>query len=157
MHTCIHSGYFYSASSSPLLLRGAPYSTRILCRNFTPKHHRHLRVKDLPKIPTWQVERESNPWPFGRKASTLPMRHTRPKRRHLHTHMHKYLFTNYSIHKCHTCTHTCSHTYLIRSYVYMQTHIHACMHTYTRTCMRTCIHAYIHTHMHTYIHTKCLC
>jgi len=33
----IHSGYFYSSSSSPLLLRGAPYTEWILCRSFTPK------------------------------------------------------------------------------------------------------------------------
>jgi len=45
--TFIHSGYFYSASSSPLLLRGAPDTARILCRSFTPKRHRQLRVKDL--------------------------------------------------------------------------------------------------------------
>ena len=35
--------------------------------------HRQLRVKDLPKVPTWQLERESNPRPFERKVSTLPM------------------------------------------------------------------------------------
>ena len=33
----IHSGYFYSASSSPLLLRGAPDTV-----SFTPKRHRQL-------------------------------------------------------------------------------------------------------------------
>jgi len=48
---------------SPLLLRGAPKSPdtgRILCRSFTPKrHHRQLRVKDLPKVSTWQLERDS--------------------------------------------------------------------------------------------------
>src|SRR6218665_1421126 len=48
----IHSGCFYSASSSPLLLRGASDTARILCRSFTPKRHRQLRVKDLPKVPT---------------------------------------------------------------------------------------------------------
>ena len=37
-------------SSSPLLLRGAPDTARILCRNFTPKHHRQLGVKNLPKV-----------------------------------------------------------------------------------------------------------
>ena len=37
-----------------------------------------LWVKNLPKVPTWRIERESNPRPFGRKALTLPMRHTRP-------------------------------------------------------------------------------
>src|SRR6218665_1717181 len=58
----IHSGYFYSAYSSPLLLRGAPDTARILCRDFH----------------TWRLERESNPLPFERKASTLPMRHHAP-------------------------------------------------------------------------------
>ena len=38
----IHSGYLFSASSSPLLLRGAPDTARILCRSFTPKRHRQL-------------------------------------------------------------------------------------------------------------------
>src|SRR6218665_3262601 len=61
IHSFIHSFYFYSAPSSPLLLRGAPDTARILCRNFTPKRHRQLKAKDLPKVPTWQLERESNP------------------------------------------------------------------------------------------------
>jgi|SRR6218665_1752882 len=60
--TFIHSGYFHCASSSPL--RGAPGTARILCWNFTPKRHRQLRVKDLPKVPTWQLERDLNPRPF---------------------------------------------------------------------------------------------
>ena len=34
----IHSGYFYSASSTPLLLRGAPKTARILCRSFMQFH-----------------------------------------------------------------------------------------------------------------------
>ena len=72
----IHSCYFYSASSSPLLLRGSPDTARILCRNFTSKRHRQLWVKDLPKVPTRRLERELNPWHFGRKASTQPMRHS---------------------------------------------------------------------------------
>ena len=38
----IHPGYFYSASSIPLPLRGAPDTARILCRNFTPKRRRQL-------------------------------------------------------------------------------------------------------------------
>src|SRR6218665_1945412 len=33
----------------------------ILCRSLTPKRHRQLRVKDLPKVPTWRLERNSNP------------------------------------------------------------------------------------------------
>ena len=42
MNLLIHSGYLYSTSPSPLLLRGAPDTARILCRNFTPKRHRQL-------------------------------------------------------------------------------------------------------------------
>ena len=69
-----HSGYFYSASSSPLLFRGAPDTAQILCRSFTPKRHRQLRVKNLPKVPTWRLE-HSNPRPFGLMATNLPMSH----------------------------------------------------------------------------------
>src|SRR6218665_2284775 len=75
IHSFIHSRYFYSASSSPLLLRGAPDRARILCRSFTPRRHRQLRVKDLPMVPTWRLERDSNPGPSGRQLSTLPMGH----------------------------------------------------------------------------------
>ena len=49
----IHSFHLYSASSSPLLLRGAPNPARILRRSFTPKRHRQLLcllMKDLPKV-----------------------------------------------------------------------------------------------------------
>ena len=74
----VYSGYFYSVSSSPLLLRGAPDTGWILCRSFTPKRHRQLRVKDLPKVPTWRLERDSKPRPFGRKATNLPMSHHAP-------------------------------------------------------------------------------
>ena len=37
IHSFIHLDHFYSASSSSLLLRGAPDTARILCINFTPK------------------------------------------------------------------------------------------------------------------------
>src|SRR6218665_1642585 len=50
---------------------------QILCRSCMPKRHRHLRVKD--KVPTWQPERDSNPRPFGRKATNLPMSHHAPQ------------------------------------------------------------------------------
>jgi len=76
----VHSGYFYSASSCPLLLRGAPE----VCRSFKPKHHMILRVNDLPKVPTWRLERDSNQWPFGRKATNLPSYESSPH--HLHHH-----------------------------------------------------------------------
>ena len=57
----IHSGHFYSAPSSPLLLRGAPdYSTDIVS-DLHAEAHRQMQVKDLPTVPTWRLERESNP------------------------------------------------------------------------------------------------
>src|SRR6218665_1192879 len=70
IHSFIHSSYFYSASSSPMLLRVAPDTARILYRSFTRKRHRQLRVKDFPKVPTWRLERDSNPRPSGRQVST---------------------------------------------------------------------------------------
>src|SRR6218665_2965011 len=33
--------------------------------------HRQLRLKDLPKIPMWRLERDSNPRPFRRRATNL--------------------------------------------------------------------------------------
>src|SRR6218665_904063 len=61
----IHSGLFCSAPSSPLPLRGAPdYSTDTVSE-FHAEAHRQLQVKDLPKVPTWRLERESNPRPSG--------------------------------------------------------------------------------------------
>ena len=78
IHSFIHSDYFYSAYSSPLLLRGAPDTAQILYLNFVPKCQRQLWVKDLPKVPTLWLERESNLWPLGRKMLTLPMRYHAP-------------------------------------------------------------------------------
>ena len=82
VHSFIYSGYFYSASSlkSTTILRGAPDTARIPRRSFT-----QLRVKDLPKVPTWQLERDSNPRPFGRKVSNLPMGH--------HAQIYNYIYT----------------------------------------------------------------
>ena len=55
IHSFIHSGHFYSAPSSPLLLRGAPdYSTDTVSE-FHAGAHRQLQVKDLPKVPTWRL------------------------------------------------------------------------------------------------------
>ena len=71
----IHSGYLYSASSGPLLLRGAPDTARIMCLSFTRKRHRQLRVKDLSKVSTWRLEPDSNPRPSGQQLLTLPMSH----------------------------------------------------------------------------------
>ena len=77
-YSFIHSGHFYSAPWSPLLLRGAPdYSTDTVLE-FHAEAHRQLQVKDLPKVPTWRLERESNPRPSGWKSSSQPRRHHVP-------------------------------------------------------------------------------
>src|SRR6218665_2329291 len=60
------------------LLRGTPNTAQIPRRSFTPKRHRQLRAKDLPKVPTWRLEQESNSRPFGRYVSTLPMSYHAP-------------------------------------------------------------------------------
>src|SRR6218665_1257434 len=79
--TFIQAISLYSASSNPLLLRGAhPDTARILCLSFTPKRHRQLRVEDVSTVPiyTWRPQWDSNPRPFGRKAPNLPMSHHAP-------------------------------------------------------------------------------
>ena len=71
--------HFYSAPSSPLLLRGVPdYSTNTVSE-FHAEAHRQLQVKDLPNVRTWRLERESNPRPSGRKSSSQPRRHHVPQ------------------------------------------------------------------------------
>src|SRR6218665_215500 len=48
-----------------LLLRGAPDYSRDTLSEFHAEAHRQLQVKDLPKVPTRRLERESNPRPSG--------------------------------------------------------------------------------------------
>ena len=43
-------------------------------------------MKDLSEIPTWQLEGIRNPRPFGRMASSLPMRHHAPQGAHMAFH-----------------------------------------------------------------------
>ena len=70
MSPFIHSGHFYSAPSSLLQLRGSPdYSTDTVSE-FHAEAQRQLHVKDLPKVPAWRQERESNPRPSGWKSSS---------------------------------------------------------------------------------------
>src|SRR6218665_2783189 len=57
----IHSGHFYSAPSRTLLLRGAPDYRTDTVSEFHAEAHRQLQVKDLPKVLTWRIERESKP------------------------------------------------------------------------------------------------
>jgi len=54
----IHSGHFYSAPSSPLLLRGAPVYSMDTVSEFHAEAHRQLQVQDLPKVLTWRLERD---------------------------------------------------------------------------------------------------
>src|SRR6218665_812286 len=58
IYLLIHSGHFYSAPLSPLLLRGAPDCSTDTVSEFHAEAHRQLQVKDLPKVPTWRLERE---------------------------------------------------------------------------------------------------
>src|SRR6218665_2752568 len=45
---------------------------------YTLKRYGQLQVKDLPKVPTWRLERESNPRPSDLKSSSQPRRHHVP-------------------------------------------------------------------------------
>ena len=68
IHSFIHSGHFYSAPSSPLLLRGAPdYSTDTVSE-FHAEAHRQLQVKDLPKVRPYMAARA------GVEPTTLRLR-----------------------------------------------------------------------------------
>ena len=56
------------------------YSEVLPCSTDTvPKNYRHLRVKDLPKVPTWQLGWVLNLQPSGRKALNLPLNHHAPQ------------------------------------------------------------------------------
>src|SRR6218665_1083907 len=50
MNAFIHFVHFYSAPSSPLLLRGAPDHSTDTVSEFHAEAHRQLHVKDLPKV-----------------------------------------------------------------------------------------------------------
>ena len=91
----IHSGHFYSVPSSPLLLRGAlDYSTNTVSK-FHAEAHRQLQVKDLPKVPTWRLERTS----LRLKGSTTIRLRTFRLRHFVYRH-----FVYYCIPACRTVT-----------------------------------------------------
>src|SRR6218665_1577042 len=96
IHSFIHSGYFYSAFSSPLLLRGTIPTQYGYCVGVS--RHRKQRVKDFLKASTWRLERNSNPRPFGRKATNLPISH--------YPHEHLIFFALLYL-DWHTCTYFC--------------------------------------------------
>src|SRR6218665_1668202 len=63
-----------------------PYACRAQKRTFTPRLHRcncnaeHCGRGTCSQVPTWRLERDSNPQPFGGKAMNLPMSHHAPPR-----------------------------------------------------------------------------
>src|SRR6218665_2120244 len=73
----IHSGYFCSASLTPLglLLRGAPDYTAIdPVSEFTRRSATgNCKLKTCPRSLAWQLERDSTPRPYGPKAMAQPM------------------------------------------------------------------------------------
>src|SRR6218665_2487693 len=80
VHSFIHSFYFYGASSSPLLLRGAPDSARIGLS--VPELHAEapqaIVSKGLARCPYVAARAGGEPMIFGRKASTLPKHYHAP-------------------------------------------------------------------------------
>src|SRR5678816_3141380 len=72
IHSFIHFRYLYSAFSR-FLLRGAPDYSADTESEFHAEAHEHLRVKDLPRIPTRWLEVDSNPQPSGCKAPKTPI------------------------------------------------------------------------------------
>jgi len=80
LHRFIHSRHFYSTPiASPLLLRGALDYSMDTVSEFHAEAHKQLQVKDLPKVPTFRLERESNPRPSGWKSLSQPRCHHVPR------------------------------------------------------------------------------
>src|SRR6218665_2066128 len=94
IHSFIQSGYFHSASLSPLLLRGAPDHSNLTVSEFmcTTKRYRQpytvytvyniyyiLLAKDLPKVPGEAARMGFEPTTFrskGIESTNMPPRPT---------------------------------------------------------------------------------
>ena len=77
----IHSFWiFYSTSSKSTTAQRRSHQLQhwYCVRVNTPKRYRQLWVKDLPKVPTWWLEWDSNLQHSGRKAPNLPLSHHAP-------------------------------------------------------------------------------
>src|SRR6218665_793769 len=74
----IYSGYFYSAFSSPLLLRGAPDTARIPCRSFTPKCHTSEGLSQVPYLAVSAVVKPMTLRTKGVDSTNGPPRPTTP-------------------------------------------------------------------------------
>src|SRR6218665_63911 len=74
IHSFIHSRYFYSASLSPLLLRGAPDYSIDTVSELTHRSVTGNTSEGLAQGPyTWRLE-----WDSGRKATNLSLSHNDP-------------------------------------------------------------------------------
>src|SRR6218665_2537095 len=92
IHSFIQSGYFYSATLSPLLLRGLPTTVIDSVGVYTTKRYRQpytvytvynkyyiLLVKDLPKVPGLTARMGFEPTTFqskGIESTNVPPRPT---------------------------------------------------------------------------------
>ena len=74
----IHSGYFYSTSSSPLLLRGTP--------EYSIDAESELTRRIAAGNCEWQLQWDSNLRPSGRKAQNLPLSHHAHSVKYEHEH-----------------------------------------------------------------------
>src|ERR1043165_1754473 len=93
-YSFIHFRYLYSAPSR-FLLRGVPDYSADTESEFQAEELEQLRVKDLPRVPTWRLEVDSNPQPCGCKAPNIP--HTTASIQSLaRSDMHKTLIRHWS-------------------------------------------------------------
>src|SRR6218665_564514 len=119
--TCIHSFRLQCISIAPLKVHYyseallSPDTARIglLCRSFTPKLHRQLRVKDLPKVPMWVARAGFEPAIVstkGAESTNEPPRPTDTRRR----------IVAYRLTKTHTGTRRS------KAYLYLYLYVHVC-------------------------------
>ena len=66
------------SAPSRFLLRGTPDYSVDTESEFHAEAHEQLGVKDLPRVPTWRLEVDSNPQPTGCKAPNIPLHHRAP-------------------------------------------------------------------------------
>ena len=82
MHEASFHSFIQSISIVPLQVHyyseALPTQHGYCAGVLTLRRHRQLLVKDLPKVCTWQLERDTSPRPSGWKVSTQPMRHHVP-------------------------------------------------------------------------------
>src|SRR5688572_30314853 len=75
LYVCMSTCY---SAPSRFLLRGAPDYSADTELEFHAEAHEQLRVKDLPRVPTWRLEVDSNLQPSGCKAPNIPLHHRTP-------------------------------------------------------------------------------